>query len=144
MRTATAFLLSAALALSQDSWDKVRALRPGQVIEVRYGKSTVKGTLVESTADSLVVDSIDKKAVTTARPDVRRVYIPSNKRGRNAAIGAAVGAGIALLPALFIRRYLNNEAGSGDTGAAVMIGIGAGVGAGLGALDRGRELVYKK
>lgn len=143
MRVVLAILLTPVLVLAQNSWEPVQALRPGQTVWVNYAKKKVTGSLVAVTPDSLVVRLADQKEVTAARTEITRISVPGNKRGRNALIGAAIGVGAALAPAIFWKTYKNNETGGGEQDAAAIIAVGAGIGAGLGALNRGRETVYK-
>lgn len=128
---------------AQNNWDDVTRLKPGSKVMVSYAKGFAEGPLVEATADRVVVKSAGKD-VTAARVDVKKLWVPANKRGRNTLIGAAIGVGAALLPALGFRSYLNNETGNGDQAAAATLAIGAGAGAGLGALNRGRTLIYRR
>jgi len=128
--------------LAQEGWDRVTALRPGQAVIVSYKGGALEGPLVAATSDQVVVRSGGKE-VTAARVDVKKLWVPGGKRARNAALGAAIGVAAAVGPAIFVNRRWNNETGNGAAVSAYVLGTGGAVGAGLGALNRGRDLVYK-
>lgn len=142
MKFALVLVLVAALP-AQDDWARVESLNPGQRVLVSYAKSFVEGPLVEATADRVVVKKAGQD-MTAARVDVKKLWVPAKQRGRNALIGAAIGVGVALGPALFLHRRLDNENGAGSTAAAGVIAIGGGIGAGIGAANRGKTLIYRR
>lgn len=107
-------LLMTAVALNaQSSWDDVLRLKPGSKVMVTFAKNFAEGPLVEAAAARVVVKSAGQD-IAAARAGVKKLWVPASKRRRNALIGATLGVGAALLPALFFRSYLKNEAGNGD------------------------------
>ena len=136
-------LAAACLLPAQDAWDRVASLKPGQTVLVSYAKSFAEGPLVEATADRIVVKAAGKD-LTVARVDAKKIWLPANKRGRNAAIGAAIGAGVTAFPAILVGAYFNNETGNGLKVAVATMAVGSAAGAGLGSLNRGRTLIYRR
>jgi hypothetical protein len=133
----------AAPAFSQDNWNSLRSLKPGQRIGVvQADGKRLQGTFASFSDAAL---SIRTDQVTAVPKDsVIRVYRrPRISRGWRVALGAGIGvAGGAVLNAT-IGQYLRNEAHG--TSPAVWIGAGAAVGAGVGALSGGGEhIVYRR
>ncbi|MBM3795663.1 MAG: hypothetical protein FJW31_16770 [Acidobacteria bacterium] len=124
-------------------WNTVRALPAGQPVQVSYAKQLVTGQLVSVAADQMVIRT-KTGGVTAARVDVKKVWTPAHRRGRNAAIGAAIGLAAGLAPGMIGRLRFNNEGGGSGKVLAATLAITGGIGAGLGALNRGRDLVYKR
>ena len=95
------FLMLAAVALAQDAqWERVKAIRPGEVIWVRHLEGT---TVVEDQArmiscrDEGLAVRIGKKEVIWARSDIRSVRVYA---GKSHSRGALWGALIGLVPGL--------------------------------------------
>jgi len=130
-------------AFSQDNWNSLRSLRPGERIGVvQSDGNRVQGTFASfsDTAVSVRTDQV----MAVPKDSVVRVYRrPRIGRGLRTAIGA--GAGLALGAVLngTIGQYLRNEAH--DTSPAIWIGAGAALGAGIGAASGGGErTVYRR
>jgi hypothetical protein len=96
------------------------------------------GRLQSVTDDSLVVVE-NKKVITIAKPDIKRVGIRSSSaRGKNAAIGAAIGFGVGLAAGVFTPGDLERS-----TTGPIVGGIGGLIGAGIGAAIPGYSTIYK-
>jgi hypothetical protein len=66
------------------------------------------------------------------------------QRKRNGVLlGALIGAGVGILPAVAISSYTNNEGGS-SAWAAMPIGVGAAMGVGIDALLSKNRTVYQR
>ena len=144
------------LSLAQDksvpptgTWEAVKAIPPGENLEVKLktGK-TVKGTLT-SVTDTGVNLGRGSDAVSIGRDEVRRVFHAiKESSGKPALVGAAVGAaiGAGILP---IEAAVDGHTGStrGLLGAAAFLGlVGAGAGALVGSIFRNRKklvLIYE-
>jgi hypothetical protein len=140
------FLLAAALAapaFSQDDWNSLRSLKPGQRIGVVQADGKVlRGTFASFSDPALSIRT--DQVIVVPKDSVIRVYRrPRIGRGVRVVIGTGIGvAGGAALNAT-IGQYLRNEAHG--TSPAVWIGAGAAIGAGLGALSGGGEqVVYRR
>ena len=142
--TKFALMLLAVVTLpAQDGWDRVAGLKPGQLVLVSHAKGFAEGPLVEVGPDRIVVKAAGKD-LTVARVDAKKIWLPANKRGRNAVIGAAIGAGVTFFPAILLGSYFNNEGGNGLKVAIATMAVGTGAGASLGSLNRGRTLIYRR
>jgi hypothetical protein len=79
------------------SWDNLRTLRPGQEIRVVLNDAKSYQGELQSLSDGGITLRQAAGEQTLARQDVLRVSSKGQKRrGRNALIGAAVGAGAGL------------------------------------------------
>jgi hypothetical protein len=102
---------------------------------------TIKGDFVTFTTDSLSL-SVKGDPVTLKQGDVYRVMSRERShRGRNALIGAAIGAGI-LAPLSYVGCQIGGDNPSAGCTAAGT-SIGAGIGAGLGSLNAGYQTIYR-
>lgn len=116
----------------------MKQLPPEKQVIIVLKKERFYGRVQSVSDDSLVVVE-NKKVITIAKADVRRVGIRSGSaRGKNAAIGAAIGFGIgftvgALIPGDFERSETRPLFG----------GIGALAGGGIGAAFAGYSTIYK-
>ena len=120
------FLMLAAVALAQDAqWERVKAIRPGEVIWVRHLEGT---TVVEDQArmiscrDEGLAVRIGKKEVIWARSDIRSVRVYAGKShsrgalwGRPDRAGAGTGGG---------GRDLRPDGGGKRTGARLCRRLG--------------------
>jgi hypothetical protein len=112
-------------------WSGVAGLPPGTKIEAfptDRKQTMVKGVVVRTTADALVVSSKSGE-VSLTRSEVRIVKAARpGRRSRNGLIGVAVGAAGGYFAGLAICLYCGNEGHSGFGGH------GAALGAVLGAI----------
>jgi hypothetical protein len=127
---------------SQNNWDNLKQLRPGQKIEVVDSKmKTLKGTFV-SVSDDAISLQVGKSEESVARADVVRVSVrDTSHRTRNMLLGSGVIGGIALIPAGILLAQQSNE---GNRCAACVAAIAAGFGGGaaLGAIP-GNRTIYR-
>jgi hypothetical protein len=127
---------------SQDSWDNLKELRPGQKIEVMDSKmKTLKGTFV-SVSDEAISLLVAKSQESVLRANVVRVSVrDTSHRRRNMLLGAGILGGVALIPAV-IGLVANSNEGIGCGACVAAIPAGFGGGAALGALP-GSRTVYR-
>ncbi|MCX6611256.1 MAG: hypothetical protein NTW74_10450 [Acidobacteria bacterium] len=131
-------LLAACLVCQAQDWAVVKQLPPEKQVIVVLKKERFYGRVQSVSDDSLVVVE-NKKVITIAKPDIRRVGIRSGSaRGKNAAIGAAIGFGIgftigALIPGDFERSETRPV-----FGAIGALAVGA-----IGAAIPGYSTIYK-
>ena len=131
-------LLAACLVCQAQDWAVVKQLPPEKQVIVVLKKERHSGRLQSVTDDSLVVVE-NKKVITIAKPDIRRVGIRnSSARGKNAAIGAAIGFGVGLAAGVFTPGDLERS-----TTGPIVGGIGGLIGAGIGAAIPGYSTIYK-
>jgi hypothetical protein len=99
-----------ALGLHAQSWDVVRALRPGDAVRVEDKNRTQhQGTVTAVTEDGIAL-RVRKAEMSVARASVRRVAIKSgSRRVRNLAIGAAIGLAVGITADQSLGTYLRNE-----------------------------------
>ena len=109
-------LLVCLLPLGAQSWDDVRALRPGDHVKVLDDqKSEHQGTLTSVPAEMLNLAE-GKGTVAIPRANIRRVQVRSgSRRARNAAIGVAIGVAVGVTADQTLGAYFRNE--SGESGA---------------------------
>jgi hypothetical protein len=123
-----------ALPLTAQSWDVVRALRPGDREKVtETSRAEHKGTVSAVTADAISIQS-GKAQVSIDRVNVRRVEVrSSNRRLRNLAIGAAVGVAVGVVTDQTLGKYIRNEFANEYRPLyyVVPIGLFGGIGAAL-------------
>ena len=128
---------------SQNNWDNLKQLRPGQKIEVvDSSMKSLRGPFV-SVSEEAITLQVGKSQESIERAKVVRVSVrDTSHRTRNMMIGAAlgVGAGLALTVPLEIQQ--SNE-GNSFVGAmaGVTVGLG-GAGLGLGAIP-GSRTIYR-
>ena len=146
-----ALVKSLALALSltlcqipagAQSWDAVRALRPGDRVRIREaGGAERNGTVAAVTADAI---SLDGGKVSIDRAQVKRLELrrPS-RRARNAAIGAGVGLAVGIVADSTLGTYLRNEVGEGGAGQAITYVAPIALFAALGAAIAPYRTIYK-
>ena len=127
-------LFVSAPPLAAQSWDVVRALKPGDRIKViETSRKEHTGKVAAVTAESIAVESGNSQ-VSLDRANVRRVEVrSSNRRLRNLAIGAAIGLAIGVATDQTLGTYLRNEVGDSSRPLfyVVPIGLFGGIGAAL-------------
>ena len=150
MRKATLSLLILLIApartpaqSSEDSWDNLRQLRPGQRVEVVDMKlSSWQGSFIGYSEEAISLRR-GKDEVAVPRADVLSVKNRKrSRRGRNALIGLGIGAAGGLAAGAVAGATYHEE---GETGVFVLVftPIGAGIGAGVGAaMPAGKVTVY--
>ncbi len=142
-------ILVPCLALAQkpeDSWENLRQLSPGQKIEVvDMNLKSLRGAFM-SFSDEAISLRTDDGEKSLERANVMRVSASGGKRGRNALIGLAIGAGAGLAVGAAVNAHLRETTGPDILAeAAVPLGgaIGAGAGAGIGAAFPGSRTIYR-
>jgi Zn-dependent alcohol dehydrogenase len=128
---------------NQGSWNNLKALQPGQKIQVLETNSTkLSGTFLNATDTALSIEA-GTGPQTVQKPEVKSVKLMKNShRLRNTLIGAGIGAGAgagitaaAWQPDAFI--------GGRGVGAAFGAGIGGIGGAVVGVLLPAHDTVYR-
>ena len=127
---------------SQNNWDNLKQLRPGQKIEVvDSSMKTLKGAFV-SFSDEAISLQAGKGEESVVRANVARVSVrDTSHRKRNMLLGSGILGGIALGVAAIPLGAASNEGNSCPVCVAV-IAAGFGGGAGLGAIPGSRR-VYR-
>jgi hypothetical protein len=125
------------------SWDNLKALQPGQKLQVQETNSTkISGTFLSVTDGAISVEA-GASPQLVPRQEVRSVKLMENRhRLRNALIGAGVGAGAGAGIAAAAWESDGFFGGKGK-GAAVGVGIGALGGAVVGSLLPTQDTVYR-
>jgi hypothetical protein len=128
--------------LGAQSWDVVRALRPGDRVKVEETSGAEhKGTVAGVTADAISVES-RKSQISIDRTRVRRVLVhSSNRRLRNLAIGAAAGLAVGIVADQTLGHYLRNE--TGDSARPLFYVLPIGVFGGIGAALAPYKTIYR-
>lgn len=142
----TAILSPAAWAQekSEDSWDNLRQLRPGQRIEVVNMKlQSFHGDFGGYSEEAISLRT-DQDEVAIPRADVFSVRNRKRAhRGRNALIGLAIGAASGLAVGA-VAGATYHEQGETRVFVSVFTPIGAGVGAGVAAaIPAGAVTIYR-
>ncbi len=126
---------------SADSWDNLKQLRVGQKIEVvDMNLKSLKGQFL-SFSEEVISLQVGNDQAGVERSGVLRVNSGRSKRGRNALIGLAIGAGAGLGVGAVLDRQATGE--FKDFGVILGPPIGAGVGAGVGAAFGGYRTIYR-
>jgi hypothetical protein len=122
---------------SQESWDNLKELRPGQEIQVvDPHMKTLNGAFVSSSHDALTL-RVGNDEVSVPRPDVTRVSVRhTSKRLRNTLIGMGIGAAGGLGAGFKLMERETGYAGAVVGTAAFFAAVGAGVGAVIPARTR--------
>jgi hypothetical protein len=136
------FLALSSLSAAQASWKTLNAIEVGQKIQVIEMNSKKHSGTFLSLSDSAITFQEGASERSVQKQDVRSVKLRTQRRFRNALIGAGVGGGIG--GAL-------GAAAAGDGGfvsrpaaAAVMGTMFAVIGASIGAVLPTRNTVYKE
>lgn len=124
------------------SWQEVKAIGPGQRVEIQaQDRQWTKGRLVRST-DSAIVVRGKTGEVSLERASIRRVKVEAPaRRIRNSVIGVAAGAAVGLALGFAVCPGCANE-GHGEKYTAPLAAAGAGVGT-LAFLPRPYRTVFK-
>jgi hypothetical protein len=135
-------LLLTALCLHAQSWDAVRALRPGDRVKVQETTGAGhKGAVTTVTTDSIAIAS-GKNQLSFDRARVRRVEVKSgNRRLRNVAIGAGVGLAVGITADQTLGAYLRNEVT--DSGRPLFYVVPIGLFGGIGAALAPYKTIYR-
>jgi hypothetical protein len=130
-------------AAPQARWENLKSLRKGQHVDVvQMDLKSFRGDFLD-VSDEAIRIRVKKEERAIARDQIFRVSVrTAARRGRNALIGVAVGAG---LGAAVGAGVLYGTGGSDFAGAIVgaTTGIGAATGVGLGAAFPGYSTVYR-
>ena len=129
---------------SEDSWDNLRQLRSGQIIEVvDMNLKSRHGAFIGYSEEAISLRA-GQDEVAIARADVLSVKNrEGSHRGRNALLGLAIGAAGGLAVGAVAGATYHEE---GETSVFVLVftPIGAGIGAGLGAaMPAAKVTVYR-
>jgi hypothetical protein len=127
---------------SQNNWDNLKQLRPGQKIEaVDSSMKTLKGAFV-SVSDEAISLQVGKSEESVVRAKVVRISVrDTSHRTRNMLLGAGILGGIALAATAVPLGITGNE-GTSCGACAAAIAAGFGGGAALGAIP-GSRTVYR-
>jgi len=127
---------------SQNNWDNLKQLRPGQKIEVvDSSMKSLRGPFV-SVSEEAITLQVGKSQESIERAKVVRVSVrDTSHRTRNMLLGSGILGGIALAAAAVPLGASSNEGNSCPVCVAV-IAAGFGGGAGLGAIPGSRR-VYR-
>jgi hypothetical protein len=127
---------------SQNNWDNLKQLRPGQKIEVvDSSMKTLKGTFVSVSEEAISLRA-GKSEKSVLRANVARVGVrDTSHRRRNMLLGAGIAGGLALISAGLGLAYSSNE-GKVCGYCVVAIVAGFGGGAALGAFP-GSRTIYR-
>jgi len=125
-------------------WENLKGLKVGQRIEVIDMKlRSLKGTFV-SVSEEAISLQVGNNNVSVERPNVFRVSDRENsRRGRNALIGLAIGAGAVAPFAIIGGVICSNEGGNCADVIVPALAAGAGAGAGLGAAVTSYRTIYR-
>ena len=127
---------------SQNSWDNLNQLRPGQKIEVvDTSMKSHRGPFVSISEEAITLQ-VGKSEESVLHANVVRVSVrDTSHRKRNMLLGSGILGGIALGVAAIPLGAASNEGNSCPVCVAV-IAAGFGGGAGLGAIPGSRR-VYR-
>jgi len=127
---------------SQNNWDNLKQLRPGQKIEVvDSSMKTLKGAFV-SFSDEAISLQAGKGEESVERAKVVRVSVRDNShRVRNMLLGSGILGGIAVA-ATAVPLIAGSNEGNSCPACAAAIAAGFGGGAALGAIP-GSRTVYR-
>ncbi|HUU13423.1 MAG TPA: hypothetical protein VM182_06905 [Terriglobia bacterium] len=124
---------------SQDSWDNLKQVQPGQQIEVvEMNLTSLKGKFISHSAETITLRT-DKGETMVERDNVMRVSVRGGKRGRNALIGLGIGAAGGVAAGLGL---MERETGYAGAVAGTIVFVAA-VGAGVGAAFPGSRTIYR-
>ncbi len=129
---AIGFILTMTLMAQDPKWERMKSLRPGEVLWITYLDGTEErqeqAKMMAWTEDSLAV-RVQKKEVVLSRNDVRQVKVYAGKsHPRGALWGTVIGA----IPGVTIGTLCAR--GSGGEYAAACLGAYTGAGAAIGGV----------
>lgn len=141
---AIAIVWTTAPAVSAQSWDAVRALKPGERVEVQEsGGQEHSGALRAVSAESISL-AAGKNEVSIERAKVRTVRVRATaRRVRGLLIGAGIGLALAIAVDLTVGAHARNEGGQNDGARALTYIAPIGGLAALGAVMPGYKTVYR-
>jgi len=124
----------------EESWENLRSLGIGEKVQVVDQKLKSLTGRFRNFSDEAITFQVDQGEVTVPRPEVLRVTsLERTRRGRNAAIGFAIGAGVAgALVGVAVARGTPEW----QYGLPSIPILGA-MGAGVGALSPGYKTIYR-
>jgi hypothetical protein len=134
-------LMACGVPLSAQSWDALRALKPGDAVNVldTTGKER-KGGFTAFSTDAISLQTRGGE-VSIERARVRRVQVRSNAlRARIAVIGVGIGVAVGVAVDQTLGAYLRNEGGQSGGGRAVTYIAPIALFGGLGALPAYRTI----
>ena len=137
-------LLCGGLSLEAQSWDTLRALKPGDHIKViDSAAATHTGVFSAFSADAIsLTTGAGELAIERAR--VRRVQVRSgSRRGRNAIIGAAIGVALGATVDQTLGAYFRNEAGETSGARAITYVAPIAIFGSLGAAFPAYRTIYR-
>jgi hypothetical protein len=125
---------------SQNNWDNLKQLRPGEKIEVvDSSMKTLKGAFV-SFSDEAISLQVSKREESVLRATVVRVSVrDTSHRTRNMLLGAGILGGVAL-GAIAVPLEMSGNKGSNSGTYVAAIAVGLGGGAALGVIPGSRTL----
>jgi len=129
---------------SQDKWDNLKELSPGQKIQVvDSNMKTLNGTFVSASGEAISLRT-GKGEESVLRSSVVRVSVRDNShRARNMLMASGVIGGIVLIPCAIVLAQQSNE-GNSSTACVGAIAAGFGGGAALGAIPTNRTIYRVK
>jgi hypothetical protein len=127
---------------TNDSWDNLKQLRPGEKIEVvARSMETLHGSFVSFSEEAITL-RVGKNPQSIEHAKVVRVSVrDTSHRTRNMLLGAGIGGGIALALAI-VPLGANSNEGNSCAECVAAIALGFGGGAALGAFP-GSRTVYR-
>ena len=137
-------LLCAGLSLEAQSWDTLRALKPGDHIKViDSAAATHTGVFSAFSVDAIsLTTGAGELAIERAR--VHRIQVRSgSRRSRNALIGAAIGVALGATVDLTLGAYFRNEVGETSGARAITYVAPITVFGSLGAAFPAYRTVYR-
>ncbi len=139
MRTLSILILAAATLTAQaDNWTLLRGIYPGQTTHVHTLDGLLNSGGFISTTDANIVIRLRTGDQTFTKDQIKKISVrKSDKRWRNAGIGAAIGASAA---GVLVAATTADGADSFVAVFAILYGM---VGAGIGALVPGYDTLYR-
>ena len=146
---ATAFMLVSMCIAQSGDWSAVQALAPGEQIKVAVQNGSFLRGRFQSASDRGLVVSVGDGQETIVRESIRNVAVRGKShRGRNALVGAAIGAGAGLGMGVAIDSCSKSTSlcTTGNKGKAILTPAIAAIGAAIGAAlpSGGWHKVYAK
>ena len=129
--------LSSHTCIGQSDWNVVQQLTSGQELKIVLKEGGSRRGTFESATDSSVVMRSKNNQQTLSREQVNRILVKrKGHRGRNALIGAGIGAGAGLGAGAAIENDCAKTSiiCTGNKGKAILTPVFGLLGAGIGAL----------